>query len=91
MCCHSLGQQGERRCIQTIARLIQQPNSSRCGVHACQCGAAALPGGKHAHRNFCKPGEIKGGKGIGHALAMAARLRKPRDRMEQPSLVFRFD
>lgn len=26
-----------------------------------------------------------------HALAMAARLRKPRDRMEQPSLVFRFD
>lgn len=26
-----------------------------------------------------------------HALAMAARLRKPRGRMEQPSLVFRFD
>ncbi len=26
-----------------------------------------------------------------HALAMAARMRKPRDRMEQPSLVFRFD
>jgi aspartyl-tRNA(Asn)/glutamyl-tRNA(Gln) amidotransferase subunit A len=26
-----------------------------------------------------------------HALAMAARMRKPRDRMTQPSLVFRFD
>ncbi|MBX9902786.1 MAG: hypothetical protein K2Y31_00415 [Burkholderiales bacterium] len=26
-----------------------------------------------------------------HALAMAGRLRKPRGRMEQPSLVFRFD
>jgi hypothetical protein len=26
-----------------------------------------------------------------HALAMAARMRKPRDRMAQPSLVFRFD
>ena len=26
-----------------------------------------------------------------HAMAMAARMRKSRDRMEQPSLVFRFD
>jgi hypothetical protein len=30
-------------------------------------------------------------EGAPYALAMAERIRKPRDRMEAPSLVFRFD
>ena len=29
-------------------------------------------------------------EGAPYALAMAERIRKPRDRMEEPSLVFRF-